>query len=803
MTVNRTQTLKILQTTKNIGFAAGICFLINGMTGPGLPQIPLTFQVAGWILPMICFGIFSIVSGLSVLFIMEAMQKIPGNKHFQGCVEYATLFNFYFDPKMHIFSQFLLYGALISNAVQSIVLVAQSFDQMFVDIFHSTWGLTIGFQSDLRVLNGTNVMTSATTHIADVGAASPFDGTMLLTAGLLMTFLVMIPFLFVDLDNNIKAQIVFFILTVAIVFLWVGLSILNITRIQGDIPSVLAQNLPPSKSADSVLNRFSAISTVMGTVLLNLAFTQVVPSWVNLKKANVSPQNTVMISVAVAVVLYLLSGILPALAYAPNSNAATILPSFTAGPIPILGKISSYAYTLVMLLPGIPVLFMVAYENLTQNEVCSNAIAVFLCFVLPWLMVIPFQTGAVLMTLQLWTSALFVSSANFILPFVVYLQCLKFREQYDSQRDATDKQRLTPTQYKLLRKIHQHSSKIQKYLDDSEKALHMIQPGDFGPEQIPEGDDEMLKSFERGITFSDHSPRVSNAEATDRLMPPFTESDSQFSTMQHEHEHLAIPPISIAPASPVDSVAKTPSPLHSPSAMRAPSPLRTPSPMRTPSPARTPSPGRAPSPLGTPPSILRPQRGLPDDLKKPASMEFLSVESFLDANEDPSTATLQAHVRRKTLNIPRNFTLTGPKRQSKMSSTGPKSPEPSKDDGQPLLKADEEPSEAHEMVQIDPQETAPEPDTLQDISEGAGKRIGRSFLSPLRGKEPTALTNSYIRRTTLPRDVGYRSAFFRTLPHWWPLSPHITAILFLVFCIIMWIINLIAVIIQTVSPPSN
>jgi hypothetical protein len=56
---------------------------------------------------------------------VEAMQAIPGNKHFQGTVEFGTLINFYFGKTTHIFGQILLYGALQSNAIQCIVVSAQ------------------------------------------------------------------------------------------------------------------------------------------------------------------------------------------------------------------------------------------------------------------------------------------------------------------------------------------------------------------------------------------------------------------------------------------------------------------------------------------------------------------------------------------------------------------------------------------------------------------------------------------------------------------------------------------------------
>lgn len=116
-----------LLNAKTIGFFGGLCLLFNAMTGPGIPYTPLLFSVdgSGAFMSFLSFTFFAIVSGFSVLLIIEAMQSIPGNKHFQGTVEFGTLINFYFGKYPHLFGQLLLYGALQSNAIQSIVLSAQ------------------------------------------------------------------------------------------------------------------------------------------------------------------------------------------------------------------------------------------------------------------------------------------------------------------------------------------------------------------------------------------------------------------------------------------------------------------------------------------------------------------------------------------------------------------------------------------------------------------------------------------------------------------------------------------------------
>lgn len=54
------------------------------MTGPGVPLVQTLFQSGGWLVPSLLFAVFALIAGLCALFIVEAMQCIPGNAHFQG-----------------------------------------------------------------------------------------------------------------------------------------------------------------------------------------------------------------------------------------------------------------------------------------------------------------------------------------------------------------------------------------------------------------------------------------------------------------------------------------------------------------------------------------------------------------------------------------------------------------------------------------------------------------------------------------------------------------------------------------------
>ena len=79
-------------------------------------------------------------------------------------------------------------------------------------------------------------------------------------------------------------------------------------------------------------------------------------------------------------------------------------------------------------------------------------------FLLPLLVVIPFQTGNSLILFQSWTSTLFVSPSNFMIPVIIYFRCVEFRTKYNIDHE------LSPKQIDLLKRIHSKSKSLVKHL---------------------------------------------------------------------------------------------------------------------------------------------------------------------------------------------------------------------------------------------------------------------------------------------------------------------------------------------------
>ncbi|CAG8498628.1 22948_t:CDS:2 [Dentiscutata erythropus] len=74
---------------RTISTLGSISLLVSSMTGPGLVQIPLLFQYAGWFIPLLVFIIATLLSGAATLFLCESLSSQRGNDKFQNKIEFT------------------------------------------------------------------------------------------------------------------------------------------------------------------------------------------------------------------------------------------------------------------------------------------------------------------------------------------------------------------------------------------------------------------------------------------------------------------------------------------------------------------------------------------------------------------------------------------------------------------------------------------------------------------------------------------------------------------------------------------
>ncbi|KAJ3014518.1 UNVERIFIED_CONTAM: hypothetical protein HDU68_000240 [Siphonaria sp. JEL0065] len=411
--------------SKTVDKPNGISLIYNNMTGIGIIQTASTFQQSGWLLTIVFFVLYMVISSFCALFIVEAMQAIPGNRYFTGNVEYGTLINFYFGPTAHILGQMGLYGALQTMAIGSLIQSSQTMDHLFVDMFGKTCGVSLGYS---------NLTSSVVDWICvnDHGPElSPFGAQyMLLTAGYLAAFVIIIPMCIYPLEDIVWIQTLTFAITMIVFVEWIVVS---------GISGLHLHYVP-------ALGDSSNYAGLVGVVMLNFAFVQTIPSWINVRRPDVSIQKTIWMSSACGLSTYILTGLLPALAYKIPVGSNLIAVMQTADGT--LSKVFGYLFSIMVLMMSAPVLFVITRSNLDQNFKLPQVASIGLSYVVPWVLTIPFATGTFLTEINIWGSLVFVSVANFVVPLVIYLKALWFRKAYNEKRFLTTKQR------DLLRVIH-------------------------------------------------------------------------------------------------------------------------------------------------------------------------------------------------------------------------------------------------------------------------------------------------------------------------------------------------------------
>ncbi|CAJ0750994.1 17603_t:CDS:10 [Entrophospora sp. SA101] len=332
-------------TNGRISFLGSVALLVSSMTGPGLVTNSRMVDVK----PMICVAIVIMLSATASLFLCEALSAIPGNNNFQKKIEFSSLSTLLISNKYKcLMMQCILFISIQSINIACIILSAQTMDSLMISLLGKTCG--IGIYPDSGVF-------CVYKQLPD---GSPFgDKTMLVTF--------VMPLGLMDLVDNVRIQIEF-------------------VPIIGD-----------------------DISQVVGTILLNYSFIITIPSWINDLNPNVSIRKSIFYSIIISTVIYLLLGIFGGMSYKMDLSSNIISIINDSNERSIISLITTYLFPLAILITSIPVYTIIIKYNLIRNNYCGKNLANILSSALPWIIIIPFQTGYWLNVFMNWTTLIFTN----------------------------------------------------------------------------------------------------------------------------------------------------------------------------------------------------------------------------------------------------------------------------------------------------------------------------------------------------------------------------------------------------------
>ncbi|PRP75746.1 hypothetical protein PROFUN_09170 [Planoprotostelium fungivorum] len=380
---------------KNIGFYGGVMLMVNSITGPGLLIVPLLFQQAGYVTPLLTMFLIGGVSWLSAVMLCAAMERVPGNQQFKGRVEFTGVAKAFFPHWLYIITVFLLMASIISSFIPAVVVSAQTADEAIIQLF----GKTFAFRFSSLGLTQAD-------HLPESGS-SPFDDEYVFSIGYLLALAATIPMGLFNLDDNIIVQ-----KGAAVMLLLIFIEWMVCCFVLG-FHSALVSAFTSDQS------------NVLGSIIFNFAFITTVPSWCNEKAPGVSVKKTMTVSVVTATVFYAVIGLLGgfSLTFNPGSNLLIAIEESTVNirPLYYVSCVCVYLFPLVAVLTTLAVYSIIMKYNLVENGICNRNWATFWAVVFPWVISILLYPGSGFLDVINWTSLCINGVVNFVIPLCLYI----------------------------------------------------------------------------------------------------------------------------------------------------------------------------------------------------------------------------------------------------------------------------------------------------------------------------------------------------------------------------------------------
>lgn len=238
-------------------------------------------------------------------------------------------------------------------------------------------------------------------------SGSPFNSYILFSFGYLISAALVLPLSLMSLVENIKFQLASVATLFVVMAIWI-----YIFASHG-----LNRGVPLIGSDQSGL---------VGFVISNFAFITTVPSFINELSRHVSIHKTIAYPILVCVVLYIVIGLTGAASFQINSSSDILATLSSSHQSKALITIVNILFPIAVLVTSIPVFAIVIRYNLVRGDFCSNGYAIVWASFLPWVLIIPFQTKGWLVLVMNWTSLVFGSSTNFVIPLLLYLASKRF-----------------------------------------------------------------------------------------------------------------------------------------------------------------------------------------------------------------------------------------------------------------------------------------------------------------------------------------------------------------------------------------
>jgi amino acid permease len=402
-----------------IGYLGSMSIAVNSLTGPAMLNLPATFSKSG-IIPTLATLLFvCILSAMCCLHMANTISKVPQNHNFKKEVEYSEAFQYFWGRNWFVVTQVLFFCCITCLNISSIVDTAH-----VVDTFLGHWwpnslgGASVALQivsiSEVHVVHW-DYEECSESALAE-GRCLPFlqhlgDGSILLTAGNLITSIVFFPMALMDLKENAAGQVF-------------GFVVLLVTSAQFVVQFAMSGKMDWDKA--SLWGH--DWDDLIGVVLFNFALVIAIPAWLYEREPHVDVPTVINGSSIFALILYIVVGLTCHLAVPHVSN--NMLESMMSGVFGTAMQLSASIFAFCIIGLGIPLFSVLTRLNLTGSGMFTrsggNVLAVYLPFAASWLL----YDGTAVTKLLAWGGVVFTSLVAFVLPVALALHAVK---QFDNE----------------------------------------------------------------------------------------------------------------------------------------------------------------------------------------------------------------------------------------------------------------------------------------------------------------------------------------------------------------------------------
>ena len=410
---------------KSIGNLGSLCLIANNIAGPGMMSLPHVFFHAGILPATICCLWVFVGSSLCGTILSEAISSLPGNADFDNNIEFSLAFLLLGGEMWFILAEMLFLASCMVQCFSGIVEVAHTIDAVLASsIIGKTYALQLYPSIDLLSWSDKSCDSSST--------CTPFfyDGPFIISLGYVLTTLLLYPFGTGHIKETISFQIFAFFFMVIVVGLF----------FKEFMTSGLSYPVP--LVGDNV-------GQLVGVVLFNYAFSITVPAWLNEKMSDVSVNTVIWGSSASLTLMYILFGILGAMAYAsPPADMLSILDSTASDP---LTRVCATLFGIVTIGCGVPIYCVLIKNTLYAGRTCTACMSFFWGAIFPYLVSFLMYQGSFMMAVLSWTGLIVNGAVAFALPLIIGLFLFRIRSKSYANVDNMERKKRGSTKHMVKR----------------------------------------------------------------------------------------------------------------------------------------------------------------------------------------------------------------------------------------------------------------------------------------------------------------------------------------------------------------